>query len=140
MSEHLSMEPEVIANLLENPAIIKIVIVLDLRSLSILDLLEYGMTTTDVNYALANRIIQLEKAEHLPPNKENMSIRIPQVGGDYYYEFLNSRVMLTQIGLYFLDSLKCDQEMPRSPYRPKEQYSRDISHYLQKFRLDYFFT
>jgi len=124
------MEPEVIANLPENPAIIKIVIVLDLRSLSILDLLEYGMTTTDVNYALANRIIQLEKAEHLP-NKESMSIHIPQVGGDYYYEFLNSRVMLTQIGLYILDSLKCDQGVHRLPNRTKEQYSRGISHYLQ---------
>jgi hypothetical protein len=123
------MEPEVIANLFENPAIIKIVIVLDLRSLSILDLLEYGMTTTHVNYALANRIIQLEKAEHMP-NEESKSIRILQVGGDYYYEFLNSRVMLTQFGLYILDSLKCDQEVYNSPNRPKEQYSRGISHYF----------
>lgn len=131
MSENLPIEPEVIAGLLKNSAIIKIVTILDLRSLSILDLLEYGVTTTDVNYALANRIIQLEKKGPLP-NKESGPINTAKVWGDYYYyEFLNRKVTLTEIGLYILDSLRCGETEQGSLNRPREPYTEIYPHSLQ---------
>lgn len=128
MSEHLPIESEVIADLLNNPVIIKIVTILDIKSLSILDLLEYEVNIVDFNYALARRVIQLERPNTLP-NKENDSIGIPEVGGDYYYEFLNSKVSLTEIGVYILDCLKSDQPEHKTPNKPKDPYSETYPHY-----------
>lgn len=122
MSEQFPIESEVIAELLRNPVIIKIVTILDEESLSILDVLEYGVSTTDVNFALANQIIKIEKSNP-SSNKESSPINMPEVGGDYYYEFLNRKVMLTEIGLYILDCLKCDQAGYNSPVRPKKLYT-----------------
>jgi hypothetical protein len=134
MSENFPIESEVITELLRNPVIIKIVTILDGENLSILDVLEYGLSTTDVNLALANQIIKIEK---LSPssNKESNALKMPEIGGDYYYEFLNRKVMLTEIGLYLLDCLKCDQAGYNSPARPKQPYSEAevYSHSLNIF-------
>jgi hypothetical protein len=134
MSEQFPIESEVIAELLRNPVIIKIVTILDEESLSILDVLEYGVSTTDVNFALANQIIKIEKSNP-SSNKESSPINMPEVGGDYYYEFLNRKVMLTEIGLYLLDCLKCDQVGYNSAARPKQPYSEAevYSHSLNVF-------
>lgn len=132
MSEQFPIESEVIAELLRNPVIIKIVTILDEESLSILDVLEYGVSTTDVNFALANQIIKIEKSNP-SSNKESSPINMPEVGGDYYYEFLNRKVMLTEIGLYILDCLKCDQAGYNLPVRPKKPYSEAYSNYLHSF-------
>jgi hypothetical protein len=139
MSEQFPIESEVIAELLRNPIIIKIVTILDGESLPILDVLEYGLSTTDVNLALANQIIKVERSNP-SANKESSPINMPEIGGDYYYEFLNKKVMLTEIGLYILDCLKCDQAGYNSPARPKQQYSvaEEFSHYLHIFFLVYF--
>jgi hypothetical protein len=45
--------------------------------------------------------------------------------GDYYYSFLNSKVKLTDLGLYILDSLKANQPEGKSPAMVVEEYSDD---------------
>jgi hypothetical protein len=132
MSEQFPIESEVITELLRNPVIIKIVSILDAESLSILDVLEYGVSTTDVNFALAIQIIKIEKSNP-SSNKESSPINMPEVGGDYYYEFLNRKVMLTEIGLYILECLKCDQAGYNSPVRPTKLYTEAYSNYLHSF-------
>jgi hypothetical protein len=56
------IEPDRLAKLLNEPVVIKIVTVLDVVSLSILELLEYGISRKDVSYALANEIIMFDKS------------------------------------------------------------------------------
>jgi hypothetical protein len=57
---------------MRNPVILRIVTILDLVSLSILDLLEYGMSAKDINYAMANGVIQfaeIPKMNSACPNR-----------------------------------------------------------------------
>ncbi|MGC2428202.1 MAG: hypothetical protein WA421_14280 [Nitrososphaeraceae archaeon] len=82
---------------------------LDITSLSILELLEYDLTRKDINHALSNGVIKIDKSASSADsayeddnNKRNML-----VSGDYYfYNFLNSKVKLTEIGLQILESIK----------------------------------
>jgi hypothetical protein len=104
------IEPNRLTELLNDPVVIKIVTVLDVVSLSILELLEYGISRKDVSYALANEIIMFDKSALV---YNDMSINFPLTekdiiaSGDYYfYNFLNSKVKLTELGLYILETLK----------------------------------
>lgn len=90
---------------MRNPIIVRIVSILDITSLSILELLEYSLTLKDINYAMANGVIRYDKSIKPWGNEETSALGIP-LTGDYYYNFLNSKVKLTELGLYMLDSIK----------------------------------
>ncbi|MGA7898114.1 MAG: hypothetical protein WCA39_04555 [Nitrososphaeraceae archaeon] len=98
---------EQITKFLKDPIIVRIVRILDITSLSILELLEYDLTRKDINHALSNGVIKIDKSTssasaHEDDNKRNML-----VSGDYYfYNFLNSKVKLTEMGLQILESIK----------------------------------
>lgn len=53
---------ESIAELIVDPIFIKVVTVLDVASLSILELLEYGLSRKEINWALAKGVIQFDKS------------------------------------------------------------------------------
>ena len=96
--------------------------ILDITSLSILELREYGLTLNEINYSMANGVISYDK----PRNEfegEIYALGIP-LSGDYYYEFLNSKVKLTELGLFILDSIKSNQ-LPHQSSVPNQQYSSD---------------
>lgn len=102
-----------LTNLLRDPVIIKVVTALDVVSLSILELLEYGLSRKDVSHALANEIIMFDKSALV---YSDMSSNFPLTeqdiiaSGDYYfYNFLNSKVKLTELGLYILETIKGKQ-------------------------------
>jgi hypothetical protein len=102
-----------LTKLLRDPVIIKVVTVLDVVSLSILELLEYGLSRKDVSQALANEIIMFDKSALV---HSEMSSNFPLTeqdiiaSGDYYfYNFLNSKVKLTEPGLYILETIKGEQ-------------------------------
>ena len=61
MSERLPIDMQTITELMRKPIIIRIVTILDITSLSILELIEYGLTLRDINYSMANGIIIYEK-------------------------------------------------------------------------------
>ena len=126
---------EAITKLLQESVIVRVLTVLDITSLSILELLEYGLTRQDVNYALSKGIIEIDKGTL--PKVEITSAEGLLIAGDIYFEqFLNSKVRLTALGQYLLDCIKgCQTEQeiigkaqkmfdagtftpPESPHRP----------------------
>ena len=53
---------EQITEFLKDPIIVRIVRILDITSLSILELLEYDLTRKDINHALSNGVIKIDKS------------------------------------------------------------------------------
>ncbi len=99
LNKHLDEQTK---ELLGDPAIVRIVKFLDKASLSILELLEYGITEKEVNHALANSIMRFDRTLDKQSTDEYGAV----TGGDYYYNFLNSKVRLTDIGLFILQNIQ----------------------------------
>jgi hypothetical protein len=101
---------ETLSKLLRDPVIVTVVTVLDIASLSILELLESGLTRQDVNHALTNGVIEIDK--ETAPKAEVSSAEDLLVAGDIYFmKFLSSKVRLTGLGLYLLECIKeCQTE------------------------------
>lgn len=123
MSEKLPIDLTALTELLKRPMILRIVTILDITSLSILELFEYRLTLKDVNYAMANGVITYDKLAKPLGTEEVSALGIP-LTGDYYYSFLNSKVKLTELGIHILDSIKTNQGAgDKVPMVPGEEYS-----------------
>lgn len=122
MSDKIPIDRVTLSDLMRRPIIVRIVSILDITSLSILELLEYGLTLKDINFSMANGVIAYDKAAKRVSTEET-ALGIP-LSGDYYYQFLNSKVKLTELGLYILESIKNNQTEPESSV-PNEQISND---------------
>ena len=72
---------------------------------------------------MANGVIAYDKRTKRLCIKETSALGIP-LSGDYYYNFLNSKVKLTELGLYILDSIKRNQLEHKSSF-PQEHQSSD---------------
>jgi hypothetical protein len=99
MSDNIPIEETHLTELIRNPTVVRIVSILDLASLSILELLEYNLDRREINYALSERVIATDKLTTSSPVSNIL------LSGDYYYN-LSSKVRLTELGLYILDSIK----------------------------------
>ena len=107
----ITIDSDQLTKLIRDPIIVRIVSVLDIASLSILELLEYNLTRKDINYALLNGVIAVGKsaASSSTAHEETQHIEDLNilVSGDFYFHnFLNSKVKLTDLGLYILESIK----------------------------------
>lgn len=122
MDENLPIDMVALTEIMKSPVIVRIVTILDITNLSILELFEYGLTIKDVNYAMAKGVIQYDNPRRPLPTEETSALGIP-LTGDYYYNFLNSKVKLTEIGLYILDSIKGKQLEHKSSMMPEDQSS-----------------
>jgi hypothetical protein len=122
MSEKLPIDRVALNELMRRPIIVRIVTILDITSLSILELFEYGLTLKDINYSMANGVIRYDKPKKRLGSEENSALGIP-LSGDYYYNFLNSKVKLTELGLYILDSVKGNQLENKSSVPQQHQSS-----------------
>ena len=60
--ENPIVDSNIMTELLKDPIIIRIVTILDITSLSILELLEYDLSRKDVNHALDSGVIEVDKA------------------------------------------------------------------------------
>ena len=58
----ITIDSDQLTKLIRDPIIIRIVSELDIASLSILELLEYNLTRKDINYALLNGVIAVDKS------------------------------------------------------------------------------
>jgi hypothetical protein len=113
---------EDIAKFHRDPAIIRIVSILDIASLSILELLEYDLTRKDINHALSGEVITFDNPASTSSyiHKSTYEGNNILVGGDYYfYNFLSNKVKLTQTGLYILRSIKGERQ-------PKTSVPREL--------------
>lgn len=90
-----------IKDMLKDPLVSRLVKIIDLASLSMLELLEFGVTQKEINHALASRIIAFDK-----PPREGPVMTGQPAGGDYYFEFLNSKVKLTELGIHLLQRIR----------------------------------
>src|SRR6266540_2512864 len=124
MSDRVQIDMGVITELMRNPIIVRIVTILDITGLSILELLEYGLTLKDINYSMAKAVIRYDKPTRPFGSEESSALGIP-LTGDYYYNFLNSKVKLTEIGLYILESIKGSQLERKSTLPEPEPQSHD---------------
>jgi hypothetical protein len=61
MSENIAIDDTHLTELIRNPTVVRIVSILDLASLSILELLEYNLDRREINYALSERVIAIDK-------------------------------------------------------------------------------
>jgi hypothetical protein len=112
----ITIDSDQLTKLLSDPIIVRIVSVLDIASLSILELLEYNLTRKDINYALSSGVIAVDKSAASSATAAHEDIHSIQdlnilVSGDFYFHnFLSSIVKLTDLGLYILESIKSDRE------------------------------
>jgi hypothetical protein len=119
----MTIDSDQLTKLIRDPLIVRIVSVLDIASLSILELLEYNLTRKDINYALSNGVIAVDK---IPTMKYEDTQPIQDlnvlVSGDFYFHnFLSSKVKLTEVGLYILDTIKGGEEkLPNKNVLPDE--------------------
>jgi hypothetical protein len=118
MSEKIPIDRVALNELMRRPITVRIVTILDITSLSILELFEYGLTLKDINYSMANGVISYDKPKKQLASEETSALGIP-LSGDYYYNFLNSKVKLTELGLYILDSVKGNQLEHKSSVPPR---------------------
>jgi hypothetical protein len=123
---------------LRDPIVVKIVGIIGNTSVSILELLEYNLTRKDVNYALSNGVIIIGKSSsssqlHLDYPGVSLDDNNILVSCDYYfYNFLSSKVKLTDLGIYILETIKAenrirDNEILNDIEGPQQQYFS--SHY-----------
>jgi hypothetical protein len=117
--------------LLQDSTIVRIVSIIGNASLSILELLEYNLTRRDVNYALASGVIGIDKSlSSSQPSLYSADLDESNilVSGDYYfYNFLNSKVKLTDLGMYILETIRVgnktvSKKIPKDAEGPQKQY------------------
>ena len=102
-------------DLLRDPIIIRIVTILNISSLSILELLEYELSRKDINRAMAKGVIAFDKST-LPADA---AVDKNVLGSsDYYFKFLSSKVRLTELGIYILDTIEGNKLQLQPSYPP----------------------
>ena len=99
----LPASEEFIEQLLRNPSIVRIVTVMDVASLSTLELMELGVTKTDIYYAFVNGVIELDPiALSMPPTPE-----VVETIANGHYDYWNSRKfrLTEELGLFVLETV-----------------------------------
>jgi len=112
------LDHNAIEELLRDPVIIRIVTIVNLSSQSILEPLEYDLTREDINRAMAKGIIAFDKAS-TPAD----SASVDKISGDYHFKFLSSKVRLTELGVYILETIQ-GNELPA--YRPPQSTNEEM--------------
>jgi hypothetical protein len=125
MSEHyLPINQVQLTEFIRNPVIVRIASILDLASLSILELLEYNLELREINYALSEGVIAIEKIGFQTTSfVQEQEANIPLRGDFYFYNFLNSKVRLTELGVFILDSIKGEPIRFERPVDYADQYN-----------------
>lgn len=112
MYQRLPIDRIALTELLNTPAVIRIVIILDITSLSILELFEYNISFEDIIYSMVNGVITYDNLAAVSTTEESL-LSIP-TNSPHYYAFVRRKVKSTDIGLYILESLKEEQYERRS--------------------------
>lgn len=134
-----TIDSDQLTKLLRDPLIVRIVSIIDVASLSILELLEYDLTRKDINYALLNGVIAVDKsaASSSTAHEDTQYIQDLNilVSGDFYFHnFLSSKVKLTDVGLYILESIKgTEKQWNNDIILPKEMDEQKQNQQLSDF-------
>jgi hypothetical protein len=105
------LDHDALSGLLDDPVMIRVVTVVNLASLSILELLEYGFTRKDINRTMAKGVIEFDKQPVLPEtiSKSDVIQHVLETG-DYYFGLLSSKIRLSKLGLYVLEIIESSRQ------------------------------
>jgi hypothetical protein len=111
MMMKITIDSDQLTKLIRDPIIIRMVSELGIASLSILELLEYNLTRKDINHALLNGVIAVDKSAAssstaYEDTRHTQDLNTLVSGDFYFHNFLSSKVKLTDIGLYILECIK----------------------------------
>jgi len=109
--------------LLADPIVIRIVEILNLASLSILELLEYGLSRHDINRAFSKGVIAFDRST-LPSEASTVENDV-LISSDFYFKFLSGKVRLTELGIFILETVEGNKQELRHPPRFTEE--RELS-------------
>jgi len=124
----IPIDPVHLTELIRNPVIVRIISIVDLASLSILELLEYNFKRREISYAMSEGVIAIDKIDSPSSSSELHDTEMIQEdnillrGDSYFYNFLNSKVRLTELGLYILESIKEDLSRKQLPENQGNQF------------------
>ena len=104
MSEKQPVSAESLIEVMKDSAIIRLVTIIDITSMSVLELLASGFTRQEVSRALAKGVIAYESGA---PHEETVGEAFES--GDFFFRMLNTKVRLTELGLYVLDCIKSSE-------------------------------
>ena len=122
MDQQVPIDSVSLTKLLNNATIIRIVTIVDITSLSILELFEYEISMRDIIYSLVNGVITYDNPAAMSITEESL-LAIP-TNPHHYYAFVRRKVKLTAIGLYILESLKTE----RYKHSISHEFLQDSSH------------
>jgi len=103
----IPLDHDTLSELLNDEVMIRIVKVVNLVSLSILEMLEYGFDRREISRAMARGIIEFDRAP-IPSASIGGRDVIQHIvdTGDYYFGLLSSKVKLTKLGLHMLEIIE----------------------------------
>ena len=103
----MPLDYDALSELLNDKVMIRIVTVVNLVSLSILELLEYGFDRREISRAMARDIIEFDKAPRASASTSPSDVAQHILDtGDYYFGLLSSKVRLTKLGLHMLEIME----------------------------------
>ena len=111
LDERLPIDSVTLSKLMHTPAVIRIVHILDITSLSILELFEYDVSIGDIIYSMANGVITYDMSAMTPTEESQLGVT---PNPHLYNAFVRRKVKLTEIGMYILESIKGDRFERRS--------------------------
>jgi hypothetical protein len=119
-----TVDSQTLAKLLSDPLIVRMVTILNITSLSILELLEYGFTRTDINHALKAGV--LESDNKMLPTRDSKSSLVEDfliTFDQYYYQILGSKLRLSQLGQFLLECIEGCQTDKEVMDRAREKFA-----------------
>lgn len=122
MDQRIPIDSVSLTKLLNDVSVIRIVTIVDITSLSILELFEYEISMRDIIYSLVNGVITYDNSASISTTEESL-FAIP-TNPHHYYAFVRRKVKLTAIGLYILESLKKERYEPRMSHEFRQESSQ----------------
>jgi hypothetical protein len=97
----MPLNHDALATLLDDLVIVRIVTVVNFASLSILELLEYGLARKDIGRAITKEVIAFDNP--IETAGKALTAMDILIGEDFSQEMLRKKVRLTELGLYILE-------------------------------------
>lgn len=107
MSEGIPIDNVTLSRLMNTPTIVRIVSVLDITSLSVLELFEYNINLGDIIFALTNGVLAYDNPARIASSEHDILEIVPNA--NLYFAFVRRKVKLTMLGLHILESIKGNQ-------------------------------
>lgn len=115
-SPSLSVDYDAVYEVLGDLVITRLVSVVNLTSLSILELLEYGLSRSDISRAMAKGIVEFDRRREAEAAVKTDILQRILEKEEYYFALLSSKIHLSKFGQFILEIIQEDEKIAsRSP-------------------------